>query len=94
MCFAPSDTDAVGLAFANRSAVYSEMGYYEKALENIELARNNNYPSVKLNKLKEREDQCLDKMSNKPKKDEFRENEIYRNKVFQKIKKMKNASTK
>lgn len=82
LSFAPPGSEKVGLAYANRSVVYSEMGYYEKALENIELARNNNYPRSKFDKLKIREDQCLENLNNKPLKNKFQEHEVIRNKVL------------
>lgn len=83
LCFAPCGAEIIGLAYANRSAVYLAMGYYEKALENIELARNK-YPKDMLDKLKYREEQCLEKLNNEPTKNEFLKNEIYREKVFKK----------
>jgi hypothetical protein len=82
LCFAEWNSENVGLAYANRSAVYSEMGYYEKALENIELARNHNYPRNKLDKLKIREDQCLENLNNKPQTNKFQEHEAIRSKVL------------
>ncbi|CRL01017.1 CLUMA_CG014244, isoform A [Clunio marinus] len=48
----------LGLAYGNRSAVYFELKLYEKCLDNIRLARTNNYPSNKMNKLISRENIC------------------------------------
>lgn len=71
-----------GLAYANRSAVYLEMGYFEKALENIQLARNHNYPKDKLEKLKDREEKCLELMNNFPTRKVYQEHKRIRNEVF------------
>lgn len=59
LCFAEPGSDCVGLAYANRSAVYFEVKEFDKCIENIELARNSNYPSDKLKKLIEREESCI-----------------------------------
>jgi hypothetical protein len=48
----------LSLAYANRSAVYFEVGKYEECLQNIQLAKNSNYPKDKLKKLIEREEKC------------------------------------
>jgi hypothetical protein len=76
LCFAPSGSNAEALAYANRSIVYLEMGHYEKALENIELARSRNYPKEKLDKLTQREDNCLDLMNNRPQNNPYKQIEI------------------
>lgn len=83
LCAAPSNSDDVGLAYGNRSAVYLAMGYYQKALDNIELARNHNYPKDKLDKLKAREAQCLEKLNNEPTKDRYQGHEKARNEILQ-----------
>ena len=44
LCHAEAGSESVGLAFANRSAVYFEMKLFEKCLNNIEHAKSNNYP--------------------------------------------------
>lgn len=67
LCFAKSSQ--LSLAYSNRSAVYFEMKRYEKCLENIQLARENNYPVDKLPILQEREQKCLKMLESKP--DEF-----------------------
>jgi hypothetical protein len=72
------DSENVSSAFANRSAVYFEMGYYEKALENIELAINHNCPMRKLAKLKIREEKCIENLNNKPVKNDYEEHEKVR----------------
>lgn len=58
LCHATSDSNHLGLAFANRSAVYLEMKLYEKSLNNIELARAHNYPAKNLDILSKREEKC------------------------------------
>ena len=44
LCFAMEGSEAVGLAYANRSAVYFELRLYEKCIRNIELAKLSGYP--------------------------------------------------
>ncbi|KAG4075380.1 hypothetical protein HA402_003171 [Bradysia odoriphaga] len=58
LCFAEQGTEAVGLAYANRSAVYIEMQQFHLCLEDIQLARQFNYPADKLEKLQRREEEC------------------------------------
>jgi tetratricopeptide (TPR) repeat protein len=53
-----SSSSALGLAYANRSAVYVEMKLYEKALKNIHLAMEHNYPNEKMKSLMQRKDRC------------------------------------
>jgi SET and MYND domain-containing protein 4 len=45
LCHAENNSEKLGLAYANRSAVYLEMKQADKCLENIELARANKYPN-------------------------------------------------
>jgi hypothetical protein len=83
LCYAPPDSENLALAYANRSAVYFEMGHYEEALENIELAKAHKYPKQKLGKLKIREEKCLDKMlQGSPAKDKYQHHEKIRSEVF------------
>jgi SET and MYND domain-containing protein 4 len=56
LCFAEMESENLGLAYANRSAVYFEMNLFDKCLENIKLARDNFYPSTKLEILAKREE--------------------------------------
>ena len=49
----------MGMAYANRSAVYFECKLYEICLENIELALNYNYPKNQLPNLTARKEKCL-----------------------------------
>lgn len=62
LCCAEMKSENVGLAYANRSAVYFEMNLFDKCLENIQLARNNFYPSSKLEILAKREEKSKTKM--------------------------------
>lgn len=64
LCTAEVDSEAVGLAFANRSAVYFEMKLYDKCLKNIQLAKDNKYPMKNIDKIKKREEQCLEMINN------------------------------
>ncbi|XP_070496181.1 uncharacterized protein [Chironomus tepperi] len=50
------------LGYANRSAVYLTLGYYKECMNNIKLARENDYPANKLSTLKEREEKCKNLM--------------------------------
>lgn len=58
ICWACSDSEDLGIGFANRSAIYYEIQEYECALKNIGLARQNNYPPRLLPKLEARELNC------------------------------------
>lgn len=59
LCFAPPRSKELGLAYANRSSIYFEVRMYQKSVENIKLARENNYPKEKMKTLSEREEKCL-----------------------------------
>lgn len=59
LCYAERGSEAIGLAYANRSAVYYELKLYEKCLQNIELARNNGYPQKNVQILDKRAEKCL-----------------------------------
>lgn len=59
LCYAERGSEAIGLAFANRSAVYYEMKLFEKSLHNIELARLNGYPQKNIQILDKRAEKCL-----------------------------------
>lgn len=58
LCNASRGSENLGLAFANRSAVYLEMKLFGKSLKNIELARLHNYPSRSSDVLLKREEKC------------------------------------
>lgn len=55
---ATSGSENLGLAFANRSAVYLEMKLINKCLRNIELAKAHNYPETNNDVLLKREEKC------------------------------------
>ncbi|CRL03055.1 CLUMA_CG016778, isoform A [Clunio marinus] len=58
LCHTPLTSVNLGLAYANRSAIYFELRLYEKCLKNIKLAIDHNYPCEKLNVLNHREEKC------------------------------------
>src|SRR5690349_19778405 len=62
LCFAEAESENVGFAFANRSAVYFELKLYEKCIENIELAKLHGYPEKNIAILTKREEKCLEMM--------------------------------
>ncbi|KAL9702831.1 hypothetical protein quinque_006349 [Culex quinquefasciatus] len=58
LCYARADSELVGLAYGNRSAVYYAQDEYEFALYNIDLAKAHNYPERLMPKLLAREVNC------------------------------------
>jgi hypothetical protein len=58
LCKTHSGSETMSLSYANRSAVYFQLKLYEKCLENIALALENNYPEEKKIKLIERKRAC------------------------------------
>lgn len=62
LCYAEEGSEAIGLAFANRSAVYYELKLFEKSLHNIKLARNNGYPQKNFPILDKRIEKCLEQI--------------------------------
>lgn len=60
LCHAIPGSREFSLAFANRSAVYMEVGEYELCLENIQLAIDCGYPEDKVRALMQRQEKCLD----------------------------------
>lgn len=58
LCYAEPKSDHLGYAYANRSAVYFEMKIYDKALENVDLAIENNYPQSNMEILTSRKEKC------------------------------------
>ena len=52
--------EALGLAYANRSAVYFEMKLFEKCMKNIELAKLNGYPKTNFATLAKRAEKCTE----------------------------------
>lgn len=67
LCFASKENVNLGLAYANRSAVFFEMKLYEKSLNNIQMAVDHNYPKENLEVLKKREEKCESLMNQKVK---------------------------
>ena len=65
LCFAVTNSEDVGLAFANRSAVYLEIEEFELCKENINFAKEFGYPSSKSEKLERREKNCYGKIVEK-----------------------------
>lgn len=63
LCLAEPGSENVGLAYANRSAVYLESKLYEQCLKNIALAKANNYPERNLEILNKREEKCKNLLS-------------------------------
>lgn len=64
LCLAEPGTGNLGLAYANKSAVYFEMKLYEKSLRNVELAKRNRYPEKNMEILKKREEKCVELKKN------------------------------
>jgi hypothetical protein len=62
LCFAEPESENVGLAYANRSAVYVEQKYYDKCLRNIGLAKRHRYPQSNYAILDKREVKCKELM--------------------------------
>ena len=58
LCYAERDTESIGLAYANRSAVYFECQLFERCLNNTKLAKNNKYPDKNFEILNKREEKC------------------------------------
>lgn len=67
LCNASHGSENLGLAFANRSAVYLEMKLIERSLRNIELAKLHNYPTKNLELLAKREEKCRNLMKQQEK---------------------------
>uniref|UniRef100_A0A182W1Z1 MYND-type domain-containing protein n=1 Tax=Anopheles minimus TaxID=112268 RepID=A0A182W1Z1_9DIPT len=58
ICMAKQGSKDLGLGYANRSAVFFNNKLYRECLQNIELARCNNYPAEMMPKLLQREERC------------------------------------
>lgn len=65
LCFAEPGSKTIGIAYANRSAVYYELKLFENSLRNIQMAKQNNYPEENLAKLEKREVMCLEMINNR-----------------------------
>lgn len=58
LCYAEADSENLGFAYANKSAVFFEMKLYERCIANINAARKNRYPEKNFEVLKNRENKC------------------------------------
>ena len=65
LMFAEMDSETVGMAYANRSAILVEMGHFEDALEDIDLALKNKYPESRAHRLEKRKVKCEELMQKK-----------------------------
>ena len=65
LMFAEMDTEAAGIAYGNRSAVLVELGHFEEAIEDIDLALKNKYPESRSPKLEQRRVKCQESMHKK-----------------------------
>ncbi|XP_062711228.1 uncharacterized protein LOC115260415 [Aedes albopictus] len=64
ICWADGpDSEQLGIGYANRSAVFYDLGEYEYSLVNIDLAKKHNYPQRLMPKLLSREANCKDKIA-------------------------------
>lgn len=59
LCFAEPSSETMGLAYANRSAVYFEVKLFDKCLRNISLAKQHHYPEKTIEILNKFERKCL-----------------------------------
>lgn len=74
LCYSDNDSENLGIAYANRSAVCFEMKKYVECLKNVKLAMSNNYPKENQHVLKSREEKCKEfvrKQKNFPNKWDF-----------------------
>lgn len=65
LCHAETNSGDLGLAFANRSAVFLEIEEFGLCQENIKLAKEFGYPRSKFKKLERREKHCYGRIENK-----------------------------
>lgn len=65
ICLSETGSLSIALAYANRSAIYFRTTNYRNCLNNIELAKQNNYPKEKFPKLMERKCLCLQLLKSK-----------------------------
>ena len=70
LCFAEPGSQTIGLAYANRSAVFYELKLYASSLKNIQLAKDNDYPSENYEKLEKRQVQCIQMINSSVKNDD------------------------
>lgn len=65
LCTAENESENIGIAYANRSAVYFEMKLYDLCLRNIDLALTNKYPMKNLEILINRQNRCNNALTSK-----------------------------
>lgn len=63
LLFAEDKSENMSLAYANRSACFFHMQKYNHCLKDIELAREHNYPKRLMQKLDEREVECVKQLN-------------------------------
>lgn len=63
LCAAENESENIGLAYANRSAVYFELKLYELCLQNIDLALANKYPMKSREIMINRQNRCRSLMT-------------------------------
>ncbi|KAG4066123.1 hypothetical protein HA402_010325 [Bradysia odoriphaga] len=68
LCFAENGTDAISLAYANRSYCFLELKMYDECITDIELAIRANYPEKSMKKLEIRKLICLEAMDTSAKR--------------------------
>ncbi|KAG4077446.1 hypothetical protein HA402_002873 [Bradysia odoriphaga] len=61
--YAEGDSKQMGLAYANRSAVFLKVKLYKACFKNIQLAKDHNFPQERLSKLISRENECMASMN-------------------------------
>lgn len=62
LAYAENRSNEVGLAYANRSACFSDLNMFDKCLVDIENAKKANYPSHLMHELDARESKCMELM--------------------------------
>lgn len=73
LCFAEKDSEAIGMAYANRSTCFMKLNMFKKCLADIELAKQNKCPAQLMKKLDERKLECLKLMESKDDQGEISE---------------------
>lgn len=59
LCYAENATDAMALAYSNRSSCYLKLKLFKECLNDIEMIKRSNYPAVLMRKLERRRAECL-----------------------------------
>lgn len=62
--YAKSNSEALALAYANRSNCFLKLELFQECLNDIALAKNAGYPSTRMSKLDTREQNCKEMMTN------------------------------